>query len=338
MIQSLLVSVLMYVFFFVIVYSALTMITRLIKRKFRERMRIKIDSRKLQEKTLTKKIMRAIMFTIKEDKRNTKGIKNRTIFFSIYLIGLLLSIGMAFMNKVGFVLVFSLIFYLAIIIFSYYSTKNLFIERDKVLDKIYTIKQRRMGLVEKPLRNEAINYDSEFKVTEWDKDYVHPKRIIMSIPVDFDQLACNSFLEQFSLYFGTQGAHWVPDRANKEHPGWDFVGGYAALMKTDPLPLRADWSEKYLLNDRVSWSFFPIALGSENGITLVDPKTKKETHLLGFDLAGTERKLAKKKGFQIGDELVAAPMVLIAGGTGGGKALECDTPVEVVDKKSENLV
>lgn len=215
--------------------------------------------------------------------------------------------------------------------FSYITADEIVVERNKVLERMLSLKHSKMGLVSDSKSNPILQ--EEIQVIEWHDDLVTPRKLYLYMPTTFDSLQVNGFLESFNLIFNSHG-QWIANMEDETHRGFDFNAGVASLRVSPPLPQRADWHERYLLNEKVHWSFFPLAIGSENGIPIENEETGKIEHVLGFAVNSGQNKLSAKQGVIIGSEIVAAPQVLIAGGTGGGKALASDTEVIVVDKES----
>ena len=154
------------------------------------------------------------------------------------------------------------------------------------------------------------------------------------MPTDFDILSVDGFLESFNLVFGGNG-QWIADVDDKQYSGFDFNAGVAAIKVSGKLPPMAMWSEMYLDKKDIHWSYFPLALGSENGVPIVNKETGETEHVLGFAVNSGQEKLSKKNGVQIGPEVTSSPQILIAGGTGGGKSLSSKTAVRVIKKESE---
>lgn len=311
--------------------------------EIRRSMKIKTQQEKKQ--SFFSKFFEAFKFELKEDKRKTSlsfkkdskeknsGIPNKAIVLSLFIGGYVLAIGSVLLSNI-LLLIVGILFHIItwfVTIALYKPIKN---ERNDFFERLYSLKRDNMGLTGDKPKDNAIDYKKEFEILEWGTNHVTPKRIRIYIPTRFDSIGSESFLEKFNLFFAA-GSTWAPDRSDPNDAGWNFPAGHVTLMRMKPLPKTAAWSEKYLLNDNIAWSFFPIALGSQNGVKLVDDDGNEE-FVLGFDVAGAQSKLAKKKGLQIGNELVAAPMVLIAGGTGGGKSLSLDTIVPTVKTDEEN--
>lgn len=288
----------------------------------------------LTKQSYLSKAREALSFIFKMDTRKSYNIPNKAIVGNVYLVGFILSIVSAFSGTVVLLFVSLLFPFITVgiarIIFS--PIKK---EREIVLDKIHSLKRDRMGLKEKGKGADfsLTPKNSEFEVLAWDTDFVSPTKLRLFLPTNFDPISEGAFLEQFNVYLSKGSAKWAPDRTDPKDRGWNYGAGHVTLMRMPPLPLRAPWNERYLLNDNIAWSYFPLALGVENGVKITNEETGQDEYVLGFDVAGDQR---KKKGVQVGEEVVMAPQVLIAGSTGGGKSLSVDTIVPtVVDKDEE---
>lgn len=313
-----------------IIVATLATLKNFIRKEIRRRMRIR-DNGEPKKKSLISKVNEALKFTLLKDKRTTVGIPNKLIVIIIYLIGLggvVAGVMAENMTLSLSMFIFPFLTWIAAT-FLYRPIKN---KREVLYERLHSLKAGRMGLVDKVRKDGFVDYNKEFQIIEWEDNYITPKKIMITIPTKFDELSIPNFMEQFNLHFGA-GTKFAPDRST-ENPGWNFTEGQVILVRTPPLPKRAEWDEEYLFNDDIAWSFFPMALGSENGVKITDNEGK-EKFVLGFDLAGEQAKMAKKKGVQIGEEVVLAPQVLIAGGTGGGKALSSDTPIITVKVEDE---
>lgn len=314
-----------YLFAPFIILGIMTLIKRFIHRKIRQQMRIRGSIE--HKESLSKKMTSGLSFVLTKDKRKTLGIKNKYIVIGLYVIGLLGTIFFALRDDPITGFIFILFPYIAGI-FSFVLFAPIRQERDELINRLVSIKRDRMGLVEKGKRGEDFDPNLEVKVIKWKEDNVNPELIEMSIPTSFDPLNTAAFLEHFNTYFGNE-ATWVPDKSDGKL-GWDFKKFKLYLAQTPPLPKKAMWDSRYLNPDYFAWSFFPLGLASENGVEIVNEETGEVENVIGFDLAGAQIKLAKEKNLKIGNEIQAAPQVLIAGGTGGGKALSSDTMIPVI--------
>src|SRR5699024_4451231 len=100
------------------------------------------------------------------------------------------------------------------------------------------------------------------------------------------------------------------------------------MYSVPPIPQKAPWSERYVLDPGISWSFLPIGLTAENGDEMKNTETGKNEYVIVFDVEGEQAKYSKEEEYAMGSEIVTSTMVLIAGGTGSGKALSSETPVK----------
>lgn len=327
MIQNILIFTGIYLFAPPFIISLLTMMKNLAKREFQRKMRMKPQAGP-RPQSLMSKINQSSSFILKTDKRKTMKISNKALILGIYISGLIGAVTFGVMDNLILFSAFLLVpFVVAAISVSLF--RPIKVKRDALYSRLYSLKRDRMGLIERGTSG-IENYDSEFEILEWKDDYISPARMRLFLPTKFDSLAETSFTEQLNLHFGG-GSKWAPDRSNPEDSGWNYTAGHVNFMHMPPLPTLAIWDEHYILNDKIAWSFFPLALGVENGVKLYNPKTGKDEYVLGFDVAGEQKKI---KGTQVGPEVVQSPQVLIAGGTGGGKALRSNTLVPtIIDDK-----
>lgn len=273
----------------------------------------------LTKEGFNKKAKKRIKFTTKDPRK--KPIPFKLVFFLIYIVGTIVSIIGGLTGSFSLLIVSIFIAYIALG-FSIITANKLVNERDTVLKRMLELKGSKMRLVN---RDKGIvpTPDAEFSVLEWSEDLISPLKMQLYMPTDFDILAVDGFLESFNLIFGSKG-QWIAD---EEEGGFDFNAGIAHIKVTTPLPQRADWNERYLNSKDVHWSFFPLALGAENGVPVYNEELGVTEHVLGFAVNGGQEKLSKKNGVILGKEVTSSPQVLIAGGTGGGKALRSDTPI-----------
>lgn len=279
--------------------------------------------------TLTSKLSSALSFSLKEDKRGLKGISNRVIILSVYILGSLVATLAYFIESYALLLIASFLFPIIAVIYSYSSTKAILKKRKETLERMAVLKGERMGNVSQVNKYSPPNVNEEIRVLEWSDDYLFPMKMHLYMPTRFDKLRVGDFLTYFNELFNSYG-NWVANTNDKENPGFDFNSGIASLAVTPKLPTRADWSDRFLNSDEFAWSFFPLGFSSENGVVSVNPTTGAKEHVIGFDLQNNQAKLSKKNGTPVGPEMVAAPQVLIAGATGGGKALALDTEIVVI--------
>lgn len=276
--------------------------------------------------SLMRIIGKHLRYTLREARVN-KGPRPRFILILTYLLGVFLIILTSRLELYNISI--GLLFYPYLLVaYSIIVSRETLKKRDKKIEKLLSVKKERMGLIGTP---QTLNQNEEFQVLKWADNNYDPVSVRIFLPTAFDELQEPFFLEQFSLVFGVEGSRWVADMTDPKHPGFNYNEGIATISMMKPLPRMAPWHEKYLLNPAIAWSFFPLALGAEKGIQITDPETGETQHVLGFDLAGEAAKVAEKAGAIVGPELVAAPQVLCAGGTGGGKSLALDTLIQVVN-------
>ena len=308
-----------------------TGIGKFVKMQVRRQLRMGMSrqNQKEQKPSLVKKLTKGVRFEMKGDKRSLfkKGGPSRTLtYWLIFISGAALSVASSFIGLPFYFI--ALIISLLSMIYAYMTSKGLLQEQENIKQRLYDTKKSMMGVVGGG--RDAVNFDDEFKIMEWADDNTTFNKVMLTIPTTFDQLNSSNVIEKMNQNFGG-GTAWVAVGEGDINK-WDFVKGKVILQRTAELPHRADWDEHYVLSDDIAWSFFPLGLGVDNGVELVNPKTGEKENVLGFDLQGNEQKLGKKKGFKVGPEIIAAPQVLIAGGTGGGKSLVETTTIPVYEK------
>ena len=221
-------------------------------------------------------------------------------------------------------LLIALGFYIASLVWGFVQADKIMKIREKKLKKMFAVARARLG---QSAEFEA-NPSEVIRVLEW-VDEVKPQKVEFDIPETFGEEGMEGFMKLFNQNFGTESA-WVPsDDPETGKPGWDFDKGVLTVNAVPPLPTMAPWSEHYVLGEGVAWSFFPIGLGVENGLELPNPKTGEVENVLGFDLSGEQAGIAKQFGLKMSTAITTSPMALIAGGTGGGKALSSGVFVKV---------
>lgn len=258
-------------------------------------------------------------FTIKKPKGGEppkSPITNRMFYLALWIIGLLIVVISSFIGSYVATAIGFFIFYLNVII-AYIRSSKIIKIRDKKIAKMVEIANSKLGQPSKE-PSEVVN------VLEW-RDHIKPDKVEFYIPTSFSNSGEEGFLRHFNQFFGSQTA-WVADDTDEE-PGWDYDEGRVKLRSVPPLPKLAPWDEHYILNEAIAWSFFPIALGVENGVELKNPKNGEVEHVLGFDVSGEQAKVGKKAGVAVSGRITKSPMVFVGGGTGGGKALSVDTPI-----------
>lgn len=282
----------------------------------------------VQKEGLNQKISKRIKFTMADPRK--EPIPFKLIFIFIYLIGAGISLYGGISDNWMALIIAMGVAYIAMI-FSCATANKIVAERDKVTSRMLELKGSKMRFVNKE-RNAIVTPETEFKILSWSEDLVHPEKMYLYMPTDFDILEVDRFLESFNLVFGGNG-QWIADDTNKEYGGFDFNAGVAAIRVSPKLPNIAMWHERYLDPKDIHWSYFPLALGSENGVPVYNEDLGITEHVLGFAVNSGQEKLSKKNGVVLGPEITAAPQVLIAGGTGGGKSLVSTTVVKVVVDK-----
>lgn len=267
----------------------------------------------------------------KEEKSPPPGIQRRLLWWILWGVGLALA-GLVFVLG-GKMILWSFFMYCFAVGFAIKSSHSVVKHQEYVVKKIYEIAQPKLGL---PLQDPA---GQHVRIRSW-RDYTKPEKVEITVPTNFSDSGEEAFLKQFNQVFGRESA-WVPDMDGKEvdgkwegPSGWDYEEGKVSLRSVPPLPKRAAWSAHYVLSPAIAWSFFPLALGVENGTTVTHPETGEKEHVLGFDLSGQQGKAAKAAGETMSNTITKSPMVLIGGGTGGGKSIKISEKVAVIRKNS----
>jgi len=252
-------------------------------------------------------------------------VKRRTFYWGLRGAGLVVALIAGIAGSFALFLVAAGV-YIASLVYGYKSADRLMVEREKLYKRMFSVARSKL--------QQSAEYESNpqavIRVTEW-RDYVKLQKVEFDIPDTFGEEATEAFMKQFNQLFGRETA-WVPaDNEETGDPGWDFEKGVVTISAVPPLPRKAPWLEHYVLAKEVAWSFFPIGLGVEHGLELPNPETGVVENVLGFDLSGEQGKVADKYGIKMAQAITTSPMALIAGGTGGGKALSVDTKIEVVE-------
>lgn len=258
----------------------------------------------------------------------TTNISRRLFYWILRGVGFIVALIGAFTGSIGTMFIFlgiSLLFYIASLVYGYMSADKLLKTREQIYKKMFSIARTKLG---QSSEYEA-NPQQVIRIVEW-RDYIKPQKVEFDIPDTFGEEGAEAFMKLFNQNFGKETA-WVPsDDPETGDPGWDFEKGLLTIHAVPPLPMKAPWDEHYVLGEGVAWSFFPIALGVENGLELPNPKTGQVENVLGFDLSGEQAKVAQQFGLKMSQAITTSPMALIAGGTGGGKSLSVDTMVRVI--------
>lgn len=268
----------------------------------------------------------------KEEKAQGPSVERRLLWWILWGAGLALS-AVTFTGDFRWIL-WSFLAYIFAFSFAVMSAHKVVKHQEYVVDKIYQIAQPKLGL---PIQDSPA---AHVRIKGW-RDYTKPEGVEIDVPTNFSESGEESFLKQFNQVFGRETA-WVPDsnppskdEAGNDIPakvGWDYEEGKVTLRSVPPLPLKAPWSAHYVLSPAIAWSFFPIALGVENGTTVTHPETGVREHVLGFDLSGKQGAAAKAAGEVMSTRITKSPMILVGGGTGGGKSLPVQLKVAVIRK------
>jgi hypothetical protein len=267
---------------------------------------------------------------LKKPKKGTKeepkvsNIQNRQLFFMLWGAGLLVVLVGSFIGSWQVWLSGYVIFFVAMR-FGVKSAETLLATRKAVIDRMFSIAKLKLG----QSAEYTDNPKAVINILEWN-DYVKPQKVELQVPDSFGADGEEGFMRQFNQIFGTETT-WVPADDPETHaPGWNYEEGKVTIYAVPPLPQMAPWDEHYVLDPGVAWSFFPIALGVENGLEVPNPATGKIENVLGFDFSGEAGKAAKAAGYKMSGTITTSPMAFVGGGTGGGKSLSVDTLVEVV--------
>lgn len=278
-----------------------------------------------QHISFSMKDVRPVAFGKKQP--NPEGISHKKVIKLIWLAGFIVSGVIAYFGEWKFFAIGFAIFCSAII-FSFVTAGPILRKRKEMMTKLFQIAQSTLGVS----AEHANNPGAVIQITEW-RDILSPQKIVFQIPTTFSESGAEGFFRQFNQVFG-QESTWVPfNDMESGKPGWNFADGVLTIKEVPPLPTSAPFSAHYVLDPGIAWSFFPIALGVENGVELMNPNTGKMENVLGFDLSGEQPGLSRKLGNTCSPQITTSPMVFIGGGTGGGKALAVDTKVLVKRKR-----
>lgn len=265
-------------------------------------------------------------FGLNKKKPKESGMPIKTAVKIVWLLGFIATVAAVFM-KIWPLLGLAPIFFLASMTMCLVTASPVLKEREKMYRKMFEIGRANLGLSS----DYAEQPQAVIQVLEW-RSILAPSKVKFEVPTTFNADSEENFQRQFNQVFGTETT-WVPfNDPEAGTPGWNYADGFVTLKETPPLPGMAPWNERYVLDPAIAWSFFPIGLGVENGVEMTNPETGELENVLGFDVSGIQVDLAKKMGIKIGGEITTSPMVLAAGGTGGGKALNVDTMIYVARK------
>ena len=201
------------------------------------------------------------------------------------------------------------------------SPKKIIDRRDRDIETIFDLYQSKMRGKKDDVPEDVV------RILKYDDDFVTPLKARISIPNLFEDVMRRPFMDAFNEKFGITRT-WVPDVREGQGNGWDIENRILDIWATPPLPTIAKFHENYILGEGISPRFFPLALTNEGGVTYPDPFNEGEfVHLVGLDLGGDQAKYSEKAGLPPVSGFTSQPMTLIAGATGGGKALDVDTPI-----------
>lgn len=269
-------------------------------------------------KPLKPMVKERLKFSRKDNRPGPLKLENRIAAIVIWVLGFGVILASVFFNIwwLGFIALF-----INFLSFGYrmITSKKIVDARNNVYKKMALIGSNFLGYDSDVVQNPT----SEISILSW-RDFVRPEEVIFQIPPTFGASREDAFLQQFNQIFGSVTAFVPKYDAENQIFGWDYENGKLTLKAVPPLPQKAPWSSHYVDNPAVAWSFFPIALGVSEGLELPNPETGETEYVLGFDVSGEQEKLAKQYGIKMSEKIVTAPMTLVAGGTGGGKALPID--------------
>lgn len=301
-----------------------------------QKMRREADRKNLP-KPLWPKVTRALGFSIKSDTRPflKLPLTNKQAFYLMYLTGLVLTGIGAFIGSAGMILSGMGVFFVAVF-FSLGTSGRLLKQRDKIIERIFRTVNSKMFYE----REVSENPSRVITVKSW-RNFVEPDMLQIEIPPTFSQEMVDGFMRQFNQNLSKTSTEseeraWVPDDdLENGKPGWDFPAGVLTLRTVPPLPTMAPWHEKYVEDERIAWSFFPLGIAVEDGVLLKDKETGEEQNIVGIDVSGKQISLGKKLGVPVSSKIMPSPQALIAGGTGGGKSLAINTMVPVLKNPEE---
>ena len=251
------------------------------------------------------------------DEEPKKTLVNRSFLYVFLLLsGIVSAPLLMYLEMYMWALIVPFVLFYAGISYGLNSPVKIMKQHDLMYDKMYKIVSSKIG-VEEEYRN---NPRAIINVTKWAVDRVTPIAIDIKVPANFSSGSQQAFMEQFNQIYGTNNA-WVARSLKEKEPGWDYEKGVVHLFAVPPIPTIAPWHERYVLDENIAWSFFPVGLGAENGVPMINPETGKKENVLGFDVSGNQ------PGYG------ASPMALIGGTTGSGKAIANDTKIQVLRKK-----
>lgn len=333
--KTLLIAFILYVILLPIVIFLIARLHRLffitLKVRRARKKKIKIDYTELP-KPLGPRMLKRVRFAIKDKRgfalrpRKPTRVQTRWIFFSLYLIGM--GFAIAGILRGSFTLgLLSLGFGLMALGFALQSADKAIKKRNEITDRIATMAASHFKIKRKP--GEPAN--KIVKIDDW-AEYTRPSYVRIIAERAFEPMSQKSFMEEFNRTYGKIRS-WVadPDAPETLGTGWDHESGIVYLKSKPPLPRSVNWHEDYILNEGIAWSFFPLAVGLEDGVEMPNPETGETVNVLGFDVAGEQEKTGEKAGLKVSKKITTTPQVFIGGSTGGGKAHPVDTEVVVLD-------
>lgn len=303
---------------------------RVHKKRSKNKPHQKIDMDSLP-KPLTPRITKRLKFTMKDKrglsfkKGKQSSLQARFIFLGLYLIGLASAMIAPFAATLTLALI-SISFALIALAFGVQSSNKAIKKREEITKRIAEMAGRRFKISQKP-------GDAPEKVARIDRwvDYTKPEYVRIFSPTGFSDSGQEEFVREFNKTYG-QVRSWVPDPdVEGTEGGWDHETGVLYLKSKPPLPSRAAWHPDYVLGEGIAWSFFPLAIGIEDGVEMKNPDTGETVNVLGFDVAGEQKDVGKEAGLPVSKNIGTTPQVFIGGGTGGGKAHPLDTKVVVLN-------
>lgn len=333
--QTLLIAFIAYVILFPLMIFIIARLHRLffitLKVRRARKKKQKIDYSELP-KPLGPRMGKRVRFAIKDKrgfalrpKKPTK-IQTRWIFFALYLAGLGFAITAVMRGSFTLVLC-SLGFGLIALGFALQSADKAIKKRNDITERIATMAGSHFKIKMKP-------EDPPTKIVKIDNwaEYTRPTNVRVFAGRAFEPNAQKSFMEEFNRTYGRIRS-WVadPDAPETDGTGWDHEAGIVYLKSKPPLPTNVGWHEDYVLNEGIAWSFFPLAIGLEDGVEMPNPETGETVNVLGFDVAGEQKSVGQKAGLKVSSKVSMTPQAFIGGSTGGGKAHPVDTEVVVLN-------
>lgn len=263
------------------------------------------------------------------DEEPKKPLITRQIFlYILFGLGFISTPALFMAGMYSYGLIVGLVLFYVALTYALNSPTKMMAQHEQFYNKMYKLVNSRLG-VEEEWRDQP---QKAIQVTKWGADFITPLRIKIRVPTTFDQSGEKSFLELFNQVYGQTRA-WVA-RKDDGSPGWDYEEGWVYMYAVPPLPQIAPFHERYVLSDGIAWSFFGVGLGSENGVKLLNEETGKYEHVLGFDVAGEQKDVGKEAGLEVGPEITTSPMILCAGGTGGGKSVALTEKVVILEREN----